>query len=376
MNEHTLHPTLTLTAAADHLLACLRAGVTPLYLGHPGIGKSSFVDQAATVLIEEGLFTGVDTLIGSTLDPTDVGGFPVVDPKSGAFSRAPIDIIKRAAAEPRLLVLDEYTCAPQGVQATLLRLVLADGRGRRYAGDTLLHERTRVVVLANPPDQAPGGTEIALPTTGRLAISWVEPSYKEIREYFEEILGEGESKKPSPLAVLARDFAATLAADPTLLQIEPPSNAFEGASWASPRDVEHGLRVMAALGPDANHKAQIAALASCAGEFFARRFISLRKLREHLPTVEQIVKDPAGVDVPAELDHQIGAMSLIAEASRRDIWAAWVYVERLRDDIAQAASHGLQSRALTKRSKHAKAGLAARDKVMGASGRVIQRRAR
>lgn len=361
---------LNIASAIRQLIAAIAANITIMFEGDPGVGKTSVTSQVFKTLNADGRFTHMVTLIGSTLDPTDVGGFPVVG-ADGSFKRVPIHQIKIASEHPTLVVLDEFSCAPKGVEATMLRLLLPDHDGIRWAGDTPLHPDSYVLALSNPPEQAPGGFERSAPTTNRMGIFWFAPDYDEVRSYFNTVLGEGDSEDPTSFAALARDFAATLAAKPDLLQIACPDSALEGAPWASPRGCEAGLRHMAALGPDATHEEQLAALSGSMGAHSAQAYLAIRKLREHLPTVDQIKTDPAGALVPDKPDHQIGALGLLQEVANRDVWAAWVYAARLRPEIAQAASHGLQPRNISRKSKHAKAGIKARTKLMSAIGKVI-----
>ncbi len=361
--------TVNIESAVRQLRAAIAANITVMFEGDPGIGKTAVASQAYAELADSGRFSHCVTLIGSTLDPTDIGGFPVVG-ADGSFTRAPISQIKIASEHPTLVILDEFSCAPKGVEATMLRLLLPDHDGIRWAGDTPLHKDSYVLALSNPPEQAPGGFERSAPTTNRLAVYHFEPDFTEVRDYFLHILGDGDSETPSNFAALARDFAATLAAKPDLLQIACPDSALEGAPWASPRGCEAGLRHMAALG-ESTHREQLLTLSASMGQFSAQAYLAIRKLREFLPTVDEIKSAPADARLPEKPDHQIGALGLLQEVARADIWAAWIYASRLRPEIGQAASHGLQPRNIAKKSKFAKAGIKARNKLMSKIGKVI-----
>jgi hypothetical protein len=73
-------------------------------------------------------------------------------------------------------------------------------------------------------------------------------------------------------------------------------------------------------------------------------FLGIRKLRQHLPSVDEILKDPVNARVPAERDRQIAAIGLLSRVADRDMWAAWIYVTRLQPEISGASSHMLMDR--------------------------------
>jgi MoxR-like ATPase len=76
--DATKTPTEVITMAlADQKIAkeaiavALKADVPTLLWGHPGVGKSRFIEKLGRELGFE-----VFTIIGSTLDPTDIRGLP------------------------------------------------------------------------------------------------------------------------------------------------------------------------------------------------------------------------------------------------------------------------------------------------------------
>lgn len=355
----TNYPALGFTDASATIAAFIQANQPVLLVGSPGIGKTALMRDLAAYLD-----LSLVTIIASICDPTDIGGFPVVR-QDGAFDRVPMRAIRRAADEPVLLFFDELSCAPPQVQAALLQGVYS-----REFGDATLHEGTRIVAAMNPPDQAPGGYEVAAPLVGRFSIFDFEPSLDEVRGYFYSLGDEG-----SRLRSCALDFAATSEREVSLIAMHPPQAAIvDGAKWPSPRDWERALRAWAELPEDADQRTVSLVLGGSLGQQAADAFIGIRKLRESLPTVSQIAKDPAKAKVPTDVSVQIAALGLLANVARRDYWAAWVYCERLADEVGAALCRSLMKLAKHKSSspaKHEKAGHKAMQNLLGRVGNAL-----
>lgn len=82
--------------AKELVVAALSCDQPVMLIGDPGVGKS-----ALAALVAKDLGLPLETLIGSTLDATDVGGLPTVSDKHGV-RRYPLPAVKAACAAPRL----------------------------------------------------------------------------------------------------------------------------------------------------------------------------------------------------------------------------------------------------------------------------------
>lgn len=307
--------------------------------GSPGIGKTAMIMD-----IGKRVRLPVEVLILSQCEPTDVGGYPVVGP-DGSVKRLPLGSVKRACDEPVILFLDELTTAPPAVQAASLRLI-----HERVAGDVRLHPGTRIVAAQNPVEEAAGGFETALPLIGRLTRIKMIPLVEEIQAFFYTV---GASNPDSHVRVLARDFAMTVASRPQLLQLKPPpGSATSGQPWAAPRAWERAVRLAGQILDDRNvpldamyvsdevaAKLFYAALAGNLGPDAATGFVALRKLRDQLPSVKQILENPKKALVPEshQTELQVAALGLVAAVADKDVAASIVYAARLNDELRMAA---------------------------------------
>lgn len=108
-------------------------GVSAMLWSSPGYGKTSMVKKLAKMLGVK-----VVTLIGSIMDPTDLGGVPVVSQvkitnPDGTESQKPVldyaylNTLEPLQEEGNILFVDELTTCPPYVQAALLQIIL-DGK--------------------------------------------------------------------------------------------------------------------------------------------------------------------------------------------------------------------------------------------------------
>ncbi len=331
--------TLNFADTLDLSLAAIDSN-TPIHLvGSPGVGKSALAE-----LVGKRVKKRLITLILSTCDPTDVGGFPIAT--NGALDRLPLGPILRAAEEGVILFLDELGCASASTQGAALRLIL-----ERWAGDVQLHKDTRIIAASNPLSEAANGNDISLPLMGRMTQVHFHPELAEVQNYFYHLGEEG-----SPLRQLAVDLAATMERETRLLEITPPAGAItSGRQWGAPRNWERGLRLAVAVTErvgDSKRGEKLfgAALASNVGEDTAGAYLAIRKIREKLPTVAQVLKDPRKASVPVDTSTELAALGIIAQVAMTDQWAAWTYAGRLSFEALHSTAHLLMKHPITRDS--------------------------
>lgn len=359
-----MFPRVTIESAQSVLQAAIKAQTRVCFIGSPGIGKTAIVEGLSSTLKVGDLDPDharaadpvkVHTLIGSTLDPTDIGGWPIVD--GGTFRRIPMKLLRECVDTPAVLFLDELSTCPKAVEAALLRLVHGG-----WAGDVRLHPATAIVAAQNPTDEAPGATELSAAMAARWAIYHLIPSLSEVETWFRDVLG-GDAGE---VGHWARDWAAIVGSVPDILELSPSQGSIDtGESWGSPRDWERGLRHLAALGRGADRDLQWVALAGSVGEGPAQKYLAIRDLRAHLPTVAEVAKDPKKALIPDDRGHQIGALALVAEVAQTAPDSAWLYSSRLDREL-----QAVVVRILGKHGPRTPAGRQAQISVVGTLGRA------
>ena len=363
-------PTLGFKLTMQAVLAAVKARVACLIIGAPGVGKSAMMDMVAAEMAGQlGMEYPLHTFLASTCDATDIGGFPIV--QGDRLHRIPMEEILACSAAPGLLFMDEMTTVPPSVQGPCLRLF-----HERKAGGKTLHKLSAIVAACNPPEQAPGANELSAAMTNRNMVVKLKPEFDEVREYFLNLDGptgthavakvslaaaekqandalaaaQGAKGSPkstpkteevvrSPLNEAARDWAATVAIETRLLQLDPPDASIHSMSpWASPRAVEKALRVLVeAEAMGAPMDVQYAVLAGLMGEESAAAYMGIKKYRQDLPSVDEVRANPDKAKVPAAKEQQIAAVGVVMRAADVNSYAAWIYASRLTNQEVQIA---------------------------------------
>lgn len=376
-NANPNYVDLNINEAKEVVLACWRARrahaakVAPLLIGAPGTGKTELGKILARATRRP--FNPFE-MQGAADE--DMNGIPTRDPTTGQVIRFPIGPVRAASLAATVFMLDEIDRSGSQKQGALL----AGLRERRF-GDTFLHPDTDLLLAAN--GSTSGGTHslISAFLNRCLPVNFVqEPG--EVQDY----LGGGwrKAEQPDPieltvpgwtdaqlneaLADLMLDFAATAGKAADLIQTDAPAGAEEtGAPWASGRAIVEGLKVLnIGLASKLTGDALFACLAGCVGKEAAGSFFAIRKVRNRLPSWEDIVKNPTGALVPAAADAEanVGVLGLAAIAASKNADSAWQYASRLQNKECGVAL----CKGLMKYPPKAPAALAIKLRMMGSVG--------
>jgi hypothetical protein len=110
----------------------LRAGLRPLIVGAPGVGKTDIMRQAAAEC-------GMDLVLmhPSISDPTDYKGLPFAAPDASHATFLPYGDLAALtqATRPTVAFLDDLGQAPAAVQAALMQLILGRQVGQHLVPD-------------------------------------------------------------------------------------------------------------------------------------------------------------------------------------------------------------------------------------------------
>ena len=197
--------------------------VPVLFWGAPGTGKTAAITEVAR---QEGVH--LEVLIGSTIDPTDLGR-PVVRDDGNVWLAPPAWVRRIQEAQKNgkdtWLFLDELTSAPPAVQAALLRVV----QERKVADCDIAN--CRILAAANPAEHAVDSTDLSHATANRWAhFQWET----EASEWCSGELG-GWGKPEKELSSLRGLVTSWITKSPSAL-LDPPGEAAEFIKgWPSPR---------------------------------------------------------------------------------------------------------------------------------------------
>jgi hypothetical protein len=212
------------------LIECALAADVPILLwGAPGIGKTAMVEEVA-----EKRGAHLETLIGSTMDPTDLAR-PFIDDGKYKMSPPPwVDRLTSATAEGKqaILFLDELTCAPGSIQAALLRVVQS-----RMVCDVSI-KRTKIVAAANPVEYAADGVDLSPATLNRWTHIDVVP---DADDWIAGELGGWGNADPRLSDVRARVTGWIAHSRSALLA--PPKDGDASHGWPSPRSWSNVCRL-------------------------------------------------------------------------------------------------------------------------------------
>lgn len=316
----------TLSDFASRLRFGMRTRVPTFVWGLPGIGKTYCIESMAA---EEGML--VYTLIGSTCDPTDINGMPVMvangtDSETGKpryeLDYAPRSWIPRLNAHRKggVLFVDEYTNTPADVRAALLR-----GLQHGIFGDTRLDlSNTAIIAAGNPPDVAANGQELDPPTANRFthlqyptgpdaAREWTEqfPSYwgnPPVLSFRGQVVGQ------EPL-LRARSAVAGFVRRKSELWHQMPTEASKRSSaWPSPRSWDAASRYLGtALHDDKDYVDVFPLIAGCVGEGAAGEFLVY--VREcSLPDPEVVLANADTYTPTGRVDVDFSVLMAVAAA--------------------------------------------------------------
>lgn len=362
------YPVVSLMQAKECVVDGANCGEPTLLLGQPGIGKTEMVAQVARDLGK--LFIPVEA---GLVPDEEIGGLFWRNPATGKIERVPITVIRMACEQACVLFLDEITRCTLQRQGCLMTIT-----NERRVGDFVLHPETIVVLAGNGGDSA-GTHGVVDALLNRCNVVEVVAKREEVCAYLRQIGqpeqrdAQGKVTVSGTLRDLGIDYAATADRRPDLIAESMPKGASDsGILWPSPRAVVKGLRRLAGridAQKDITSTVGFAALAGNMGNEAAAAYLAVRKLRDKLPTVEEICKDPEQAKIPPDTESGIAALGLIANAAERNSNSAWLYSARLKDPETQAA---IARSMLSKVPTDPKA-LAAFSKLTGNAARAMKR---
>lgn len=295
---------MTPSALADYLQFAIRNNFPVLIKGKPGIGKSDIVSQAA-------IAAQTDLIISHPVvsDPTDYKGLPFPN-KNGTADFLPFGELSQLinASRPTVFFLDDLGQAPPSVQAACMQLLLA----RRINGH-LISDRVTFLAATNRREDKAAVSGLLEPVKSRFAA------------IVELEVNTDDWIKWALCNNMPTELIAFIRFRPELLDNFQPYRDIVNSP--SPRTVTAVGRQQHACLPE---QFEFEAFKGAAGEAFAAEYRGFLKMYRELPSMDEIILNPASAPVPREP----GAVYAIAAAlshkmTDQNIGAICTYLDRL-----------------------------------------------
>jgi hypothetical protein len=276
--------------ARKFAIECIQAGLVPYIQGSPGIGKSSIVRGIAQdfelKLIDHRL---------STSEPTDMTGIPrsFLDAEKRERSRfAPFELPLNSKGEPMggwLLFLDEANAAPRSVQVAAYKLVLD-----RMVGQHNLHQNVAMVMAGNLATDRAIVNPLSTAMQSRLIHLELQVNFV---EWLEDVALK-EHYDPRIIAFLSQW-------ESKLMDFKPDHHEH---TFCCPRTWEFVNRLISTLNEDGTRTSKPITddhkilLTGAITSGVAMEFVKFTEVYANLISVTQILADPKGCPLPADLN--------------------------------------------------------------------------
>lgn len=257
----------------------------PLLLGEPGTGKTALVEAFC-----EELSMPLVVVIGSTMDPTDMAGLPVIKTLDDGTTitenacpwwlyRARENVKKHGACA---VFFDEITTVAPAVQAPMLTTFQS-----RIVGGHTVPDEVFIIAAGNPPEQAADGWLLAPPMANRLS----HIPYKPSRDDWFTGMTVAWNNEVSKEELAARQLiVAYLRQHPDAVQVYPDTLEEAAGAWPSMRTWDNTATMLAHSDPtDAGER--LLTLTSNVGNKVGASFLAWEKALK-VPPYEEVIAAP------------------------------------------------------------------------------------
>jgi len=260
----------------------LRAGVSVLVRGHPGVGKSAL---AADLAAELGLPL-IDIRLAQS-DPSELAGVYMPDPEQRVLRLMAPAWVRQACDQPALVFLDEINAAVTRLhQAAAYQIVL-----ERRVGPFRFHPDTRVIAAGNLAEDRALVTRLSSALSNRFAHFTMRVDVADWLAW-----GHAEGIDPSILTFVQRKGVEYLYA--------PDEGAFPSPrSWA----------MASLLLQHSEPEHQRRAVAGCVGAAAAEQFFAWMRLRTRVRPKQIISKGKIPSMLRAEPSFTYATVNAVAE---------------------------------------------------------------
>lgn len=306
---------LTLSNAHSAISLVLKAGLTPILLGQPGIGKSDLMRRIANefnlLLIDMRL---------AQCEPTDLLGFPSIDKEANKARYTPMETFPlQTDAIPEgysgwLLFLDELPNANTHVQLAAYKLILD-----REVGNHKLHDKCMIVSAGNREQDE----------------CFVQPMPSALKSRMVHLELEMNANEWIDYAIKSgMDYRVTSFIGFNKSKLHSEYKDSEESSYACPRTWDFTSRLIKDV-PDITGAVMRNVLNGTISSPVTTEFLAYVKYFDKLPTYAEVVKDPTKTKIADKFD--IGLIwatiaMLNTNFELKDLAKVMTYVERLPEE--------------------------------------------
>ena len=297
----SIGPSLLKKSLADNIIP---SGISAFITGAPGIGKSDIIRSVAKQTNRD-----VIDIRASLLDPVDLRGLPSVGDGITQWNKP--DFLPTEGEG--LLFLDEINVAPKLVQGALYQLVLD-----RQLGDYKVPDGWAVVAAGNRKEDRAIVQDAGTALGTRFIHLELEPNLDDFTEY----AVQDDSG-------IATEVLAFIRFRPELLH----KFSADEKTHPTPRTWSFVSRIFD-TNPD--RALRLPLYSGCVGEAAAVEFVGFLDIMERIPSIDEVLMDPDGAEVPEAQDVAVLyalTAALAKKATKENVAKVFQYLKRLPEEF-------------------------------------------
>ena len=279
-----------------------QVGVVPFAYGSPGIGKTEVMQSMAEATKRNFILMLLDQH-----EPEDLSGFPIPskmtvgEKEYGVVKKYPMQEIVNAKTTDSLMLIDEFTCVNEPMQAAALTFMANPPKN------------CWVFAAGNPTDQAANGHDLTDPMVNRMVVGDWEIDKK---SWAKGMTDGGGFEFPDPkfpvvpdgwkdcVSIYADKVNTFVNTRTTLSKPEyfnrPNTDENRGKPFPSPRSWTNVARLLGACSAaGANRKTQQKIIGGCVGVDIAAEFMDFMEV-DNLVDPEDVLKNPRNIELPRQ----------------------------------------------------------------------------
>ena len=307
--------TVTPKEAYNEIVHVISRGLVPFITSSPGLGKSSIIAQVA----RDHRLKLIDLRLSQML-PEDLNGLPMRKGDKASFT--PFDTFPLEGEELPLdengeslegwfIFLDEMTSATKPLQAAAYKLILD-----KMVGQFKLHPNVAMAAAGNKMTDKAVVNQLSTALQSRVIHYELSEDARAFNEYAHN----------NDIDFRIISFLSFLPS--RLMDFRPDHN---DRTFACPRTWEFLSRLIKDCNVDESIRPRVA---GTIGNGVADEFITFVKEFDRIPKIEDIVKAPKSIPIPAEMSTKFATVSMLIEHLTEDnVKPVFQYLDRFETEM-------------------------------------------